>query len=338
MSSTAAFIFLLSLASQSLAAPAAYDNGQWDASKYGDGAYTWKPASVASVVVPTTAPVPTSIAPAPTTVVTSSSVAATSVAPAPAPASSAPGAASSVAPAPAPASSAPGAASSVAPAPAPASSAPATSSATPAGPGRGPTRSGDGSGSGWPSVSDWIPFEQMWSLNLNLINTQCTGGIQNSAEETQAIHDGIESAAKQFKVDDRYILATIMQESKGCVRVPSTSLGVSNPGLLQDHDGDNNCSGAPVGGCSTSTINGMIVDGVNGTLQKGADGGNGLSQLITKAATLGGTSESQNVYIAARLYNSGDNSYKTGDDLSNPPDATASYCEDIANRMIGYVF
>jgi len=71
---------------------------------------------------------------------------------------------------------------------------------------------------------------------------------------------------------------------------------------------------------------------------KGSAGGSGLQQELQKAPSLGGSSTSQNVYIAARLYNSGDYSYNTGDNLSNPPDGTASYSSDIADRLIGYVF
>lgn len=83
----------------------------------------------------------------------------------------------------------------------------------------------------------------------------------------------------------------------------------------------------------------MINDGTGGTLYKtDGTGGSGLEQELAKAPSLGGASLSQNVYIAARLYNSGDYSYSAGDDLSDPPDATPSYCEDIANRLIGYVF
>ena len=176
-----------------------------------------------------------------------------------------------------------------------------------------------------------------WNLNVGTINSGCTGGVQNSAAETANIKSGILSAASAYGVDSRYILATIMQESHGCVRVGTTAGGNANPGLMQDHDGDYNCIGVAAGQCSATQISGMINDGTGGTLYK-PTGGSGLQQELAKAPSLGGTSPSQNVYIAARLYNSGDFFYKTGDDLSNPPDATPEYCQDIANRMIGYVF
>jgi hypothetical protein len=176
-------------------------------------------------------------------------------------------------------------------------------------------------------------------MNVGTINTACTGGVQNSAAETQQVHDAILHAASQYGVDSRYILATVMQESHGCVRVGATGTVVNNPGLMQDHNGIYNCIGAPAGQCSNDKIQGMINDGTGGTLYKtDGTGGRGLQQEIAAAPSFGGKSASQNVYIAARLYNSGDFSYQTGGDLSNPPDATPSYCQDIANRMIGYVF
>ena len=170
------------------------------------------------------------------------------------------------------------------------------------------------------------------------INSGCTGGVQNSAAETADIKSGIQSAASAYKVDSRFILATIMQESHGCVRVGTTAVGNSNPGLMQDHNGSHNCVGVAAGKCSAAEISGMINDGTGGTLSQGSNGGSGLEQELKKAPSLGGTSTSQDVYIAARLYNSGDSSYKKGGNLSSPPDGTASYSSDIANRLIGYVF
>lgn len=128
-----------------------------------------------------------------------------------------------------------------------------------------------------------------------------------------------------------------MQESHGCARVKSTAVAHPNQGLLQDHDGDYNCIGVPANQCSVTQINGMINDGTGGTLNK-ATGGSGLQQLLAKASSLGGTSASQNVYIAARLYNSGDWSYQTGGDLSKASYSIPTYSQDIANRMMGYVF
>jgi hypothetical protein len=65
---------------------------------------------------------------------------------------------------------------------------------------------------------------------------------EDSGPEVGAIYDGIQSIAQTYGVDHRFVLAVIMQESHGCVRVPSTNNGVYNPGLMQDHNGFYTCN------------------------------------------------------------------------------------------------
>lgn len=94
---------------------------------------------------------------------------------------------------------------------------------------------GDGSTSaGWPSMSDWASFDDMWSNNEAIFG-KCVsswGVADNTADETAAVKSAIEAVAAASAVDHRFILATIMQESGGCVRVPTTNWGVNNPGLV----------------------------------------------------------------------------------------------------------
>jgi hypothetical protein len=63
-----------------------------------------------------------------------------------------------------------------------------------------------------------------------------------AGKEVGTIYDSIQQEAKETKVDHRFVLATIMQDSGGCVRVPTSNLGVCNPGLVQDHDGEATCN------------------------------------------------------------------------------------------------
>jgi hypothetical protein len=107
---------------------------------------------------------------------------------------------------------------------------------------------------------------------------------------------------------------------------------------MQDHNGKFDCIGKAADQCTTDLINGMLADGVTGTMYVGADGGSGLQQTFGLAASKGGKEDAQKYYIAARLYNSGDNSYTAGGDLSNAAGATGSYTSDIAGRLTGYVF
>ena len=116
--------------------------------------------------------------------------------------------------------------------------------------------SGDGSsGAGWPTSENWLDYETMFSNNADLINSSCDefGQANNSPDETQAIHDSILSVAGPTNVDPRLVLAVVIQESKGCVRVPSPS-GV-NPGLMQSADGSGTCN---VGGQGISCSNDAV--------------------------------------------------------------------------------
>ena len=104
---------------------------------------------------------------------------------------------------------------------------------------------GDGtSGAGWPAQYDWISYDMMFEANQALMKTSCAqfSVPTNTDEENADIKSAIESVAQASKVDHRFILAIIMQESKGCVRVHTTNYGVRNPGLMQDHDGQSTCN------------------------------------------------------------------------------------------------
>jgi hypothetical protein len=128
-----------------------------------------------------------------------------------------------------------------------------------------------------------------------------TWGVDDdSGPEVGAIWNAIEEVAQQTGVDHRFILATIIQESGGCVRVPTTNYGVRNPGLMQDHDGDGTCNSDLTGEiddpCPDATITLMVSEGTAGT----ADG-DGLAQCINES----GLGTDADFYRAARLYNSG---------------------------------
>ncbi|TVY73479.1 hypothetical protein LSUE1_G005747 [Lachnellula suecica] len=205
-----------------------------------------------------------------------------------------------------------------------------------------------GDGSTWPTIDKWVTFDALWSLNSHNIEQSCTGlknattGFTpplNTPQETSDLKAAILSESKSASVDSRYILATVLQESHGCVHVGSTwanDYSVFNPGVMQDHNGPNSCYEAAAGKCTQGTIQGMIHDGVAGTWAY-LGGGDGLFGTMKNATTLGAKEgTAQQVYWAAKIYNSG--SYKAGDDLSYSPGATSTYASDIANRLIGAVF
>jgi len=153
----------------------------------------------------------------------------------------------------------------------------------------------------------------------------------NSEEEMDQIKSAILDQAAATKVDSRFILATIMEESTGCVRVNTTNSpvdGIINPGLMQDHQGTGSCAGVPAP-CPEAQIKQMIQDGTAGTASI-PNGGDGIQQTLAKAGAFG--TDAQAVYIAARIYNTG--SY-TGGGLEDNA-ASTCYSSDIANLLVGF--
>ncbi|KAF4630870.1 hypothetical protein G7Y89_g7261 [Cudoniella acicularis] len=176
---------------------------------------------------------------------------------------------------------------------------------------------GDGSeAQGWPSVDKWVDFNTMWGFQQTLM------AVNDSPDEISAIYNAILSEAKTSGVDARYILATIMEESTGNVRVGTTVNGITNIGLMQDHAGTANCINTTP--CPAATIQQMIAEGTSGTAT-----GDGLKQILQRQTV----TVAQAVYITARIYNSG--SYHGGA-LEEDDGSTPCYCSDIANLLTGW--
>ena len=161
----------------------------------------------------------------------------------------------------------------------------------------------------------------MGQAYLPAIQTSCSVlgyGSDDSSSQIQDIYDAIQNRANASLFDHRFILAVIIHESHGCVHIGSTSssTGVTNPGLMQSHNG-HSFSAAH----QSLSILAMVQDGTQGT-----EYGHGLVQNLNLYG---------NPYSAARGYNSG---YipKNGD-LSDAAGATGCYVSDIANRLTGWV-
>lgn len=172
-----------------------------------------------------------------------------------------------------------------------------------------------------------------FTANIPILKQSCQGFdpslANNSDEENDNLKSAISSVGSAANVDPRFILAIVMQESNGCVRVDTTNGGVRNPGLMQSHNGQGTCNdnGVVQNPCPASEITQMIKDGTNGV--SGGAGGPGLADLIKQA----GTSDDSKYYIAARMYNSG--SVAAGGNLG-AGGATHCYSTDVANRLIGW--
>ena len=173
---------------------------------------------------------------------------------------------------------------------------------------------GDGStGAGWPDKTAWIDFETAFSNNKPTMLTS------DSEDEVNKIKDSINSVSASTGVQKEFILAVIIQESRGDVRVGSTAVDHLNPGLMQSHQGVDCIGQTP---CPDSVITQMIQDGTGGT-----SSGDGLKQGLSGSQAI-------DVYKAARIYNSGSLD-PTGDLAANG--ATPCYSSDIANRLIGFL-
>jgi hypothetical protein len=113
----------------------------------------------------------------------------------------------------------------------------------------------------------------------------------------------------------------MMQESKGCVRAPTTRWSHDNPGLMQSAQGKGTCNpdGNPISPCPEATISLMIHDGT---------AGDGLGTTLESCLTDAGTTDDSKWYKAARLYNAG---RITDNNLGIGP--TPCYASDVANRL-----
>ncbi|QKX59671.1 uncharacterized protein TRUGW13939_06811 [Talaromyces rugulosus] len=190
---------------------------------------------------------------------------------------------------------------------------------------------GDGStGAGWPDQSKWVSFSDMFEANKAnmLVGCEWMSVPDDTDDEIQELQDAINQVAQETFVDHRFILAIVMQESNGCVRVHTTGNGVVNPGLMQSHDGTGTCNsdGVVQTPCPESEIVQMIEDGTAGTAE-----GDGLANCINNAQT----TDVSAYYKAARIYNSG--SIASDGNLSEGNGATPCYASDVANRLTGWV-
>ena len=171
-----------------------------------------------------------------------------------------------------------------------------------------------------------------WQINSPLIATGCAwyatpGTPENLSNETMAIQQSINGLAMSAQVDNRFVLAVMMQESRGCVRIQTTNGGHANPGLMQSYMGTWTCANIGNSTCSSAAIYGMLSDGVSGTAA-----GDGLAADLQQQSQLGFTA-AQLYYRAARVYNSG---RVASNQRLECGGATHCYASDIANRLTGW--
>ncbi|KAG9192605.1 hypothetical protein G6011_11339 [Alternaria panax] len=190
------------------------------------------------------------------------------------------------------------------------------------------TFGGDGSMlAGWPKQKEWMSFDDAWSANQNFIKGSCkhNGWSDNNSDaETQAIKDSIQTESHNSGVPKEFILAVMMQESKGCVRAPTSQSDAHSPGLMQ---GAGTASCHPLGQVPTSPC---PADEIRAMIHEGTAGEGLRTSLKESLDAFSTTRDDSKYYKAARRYNS-------GSQITNPNlglSATACYASDIANRLI----
>ncbi|KAI7089999.1 hypothetical protein KC356_g1873 [Hortaea werneckii] len=204
------------------------------------------------------------------------------------------------------------------------------------------TFTGNGTvGAGWPERSEWVDFEYMFAANRANMQASCAAwNVPNDSDEEIAdLKTAILDLASSTGVDARFILAIVMQESTGCVRVITTQYSHFNPGLMQSHNGTGSCNtnmaalglpgvesdGTVQTPCPYSEIHQMIEDGTAGT-----SSGDGLQQLLAAQTN----TDVSRFYRTARAYNGG--SVDPSGDLGRGC-CTLCYASDVANRLTGWV-
>ncbi|GAB1736034.1 hypothetical protein NU219Hw_g6088t1 [Hortaea werneckii] len=204
------------------------------------------------------------------------------------------------------------------------------------------TFTGNGTvGAGWPEMSEWVDFDYMFAANRANMQASCAAwNVPNDSDEEIAdLKTAILDLASSTGVDARFILAIVMQESTGCVRVITTQYSHFNPGLMQSHNGTGSCNtnmaavglpgveteGSVQTPCPYSEIHQMIEDGTAGT-----SSGDGLQQILAAQTN----SDVSRFYRAARVYNGG--SVDPSGDLGRGC-CTLCYASDVANRLTGWV-
>jgi hypothetical protein len=145
----------------------------------------------------------------------------------------------------------------------------------------------------------------------------------------QAIKDESQASG----IPKELILAIVMQESKGCVRIHTTGGGVNiNPGLMQGR-GTATCNPGSEDGndhsiypCPKNTIVAMIHQGT---------AGQGLpTTLKGELNKFSNDDDDSKFYKAARRYNSGDDGYHKPGEANLAVSNTPCYASDIANRLV----
>ncbi|CAN9103188.1 unnamed protein product [Alternaria alternata] len=196
---------------------------------------------------------------------------------------------------------------------------------------------------GWPKQTEWMSFDDAWYVlikettyhRLTVVGmpiktsskvpaSTTAGATTTTTRKQRPSRKAIESESEVSGVPKEFILAIMMQESKGCVRAPTSESDAHNPGLMQGA-GTTTCH--PVG---QSSISPCPANDIRAMIHEGTAGEGLRTSLKESLVAFSTTTDDSKYYKAARRYNSG--SQVTNPNLGHS--ATACYASDIANRLI----
>ncbi|KAK4508807.1 hypothetical protein PRZ48_002546 [Zasmidium cellare] len=176
----------------------------------------------------------------------------------------------------------------------------------------------------YPTSSQWLPYSTLWDLNRETILSANAGDvylqhyIQVALDQVSAWHD----------IDPRFLLAILLQESKGDVNVECVG-PEPRCGILHAYKGSRFDPASP-----QASITKMLVEGIKGGAQRGP----GLLNLLNGKPKFAYV-EVGDYFAVARAWNSG--AVKEGDLDVLPPGkgrgrGEASFVNDVANRLMGW--
>jgi hypothetical protein len=160
----------------------------------------------------------------------------------------------------------------------------------------------------------------------------------NSPQETDQLFHAVEQIAQAALLDRRFILAVLLEETSGCVRMHTDhgADGVRSAGLMRSRGGTAMCNSGTLRAprdvlepCPEEEILWMVSEGVGGP--RDGQGDDGLLGMMKRS----GTGTLTDFYRGARLYNSGPEA--SLENLEDGGENPGSYASNVANRLTGWV-
>ncbi|KAF2159564.1 hypothetical protein M409DRAFT_30039 [Zasmidium cellare ATCC 36951] len=176
----------------------------------------------------------------------------------------------------------------------------------------------------YPPSSQWLSYSTLWDLNRETILSANGGDVYLQ----HYIQVALEEVSSSYDIDPRFLLAILLQESKGDVQTPCIG-PEPRCGLLHAYKGSIFNAASP-----QASITKMLEEGIKGAAQRGP----GLLDLLNGKPKFANV-DVGDYFAVARAWNSG--AVKEGDLDVLPPGkgrgrGEAGFVNDVANRLMGW--